>query len=207
MHINKDNYNSIFKKIIAPVAVALCVAVAGIVYFVTDGGKKSDETGSFEFADETSQETTDSVVQVSDNVEEQIYVYVCGCVNNPGVVCVKTGSRIYEVIGLAGGFSADADINAVNQAEFVKDGQKVYIPAMGESVNSVENNDSSGLININSAGVSELTTLPGIGESRAQAIIDYRDNNGPFSDISEIMNISGIKQSAFDKIKEYITIS
>ena len=206
MHIDKENYINIFKKIIIPIAVALCVAVAGIVYFVTDEEKNFDKSDDFAFVDETSQGTTDTVVENKTNAEEQIYVYVCGCVNNPGVVCIKPDSRIYEVIGMAGGFSEDADINAVNQAEFVKDGQKVYIPAIGENVNSAENTGSSGLVNINIAGISELTTLPGIGESRAQAIIDYRDSNGLFSDISEIMNISGIKQSAFDKIKAYITV-
>ena len=206
MHINKDNFKKIFKKNIIPIAVAVCVAVTGIVYFVTGLEKESDKSENGTFVDETIQETTFSIVQDMDKVYEEIYVYVCGCVNSPGVVCISSGSRIYEVIELAGGFSGDADINAVNQAEFVTDGQKVYIPAIGESVNSGENTGSSGLVNINTAGISELTTLPGIGESRAQAIIDYRDGNGPFSDIREIMNISGIKQSAFDKIKAYITV-
>ncbi len=201
MHIDTDKLKNILKKIVFPIIVALCVMFAGIIYFVTDGRKQSD---SVTFADETSQEVVSSDVQDMNN--EDIYVYVCGCVNNPGVVCLNKESRIYEVIKHAGGFSENADINAINQAEVVKDGQKIYIPAIGEEVNSVGDSGSMGLININTAGISELTTLPGIGESRARAIIDYRDNNGPFSDISEIMNISGIKNNAFDKIKAYITI-
>lgn len=202
MHIDKNDLN----KVIIPIAAALCVAVAGIVYFVTDGKSSQKESDNASFVEETLQETTFSMVPETNSVHEEIYVYVCGCVNNPGVVSLKVDSRIYEVIELAGGFSTDADINAINQAEFVKDGQKIYIPAIGESMNYAEGTETSGLVNINTAGISELTTLPGIGESRAQSIIDYRNINGPFSDISEIMNISGIKQSAFDKIKSYITV-
>ena len=192
------------KKIIFAIVVALCVAVAGIVYFVTDNsGGESDSTV---FVEAASCEPDSSSSREQVETDADIYVYVCGCVKNPGVVSLNSDSRIYEAIELAGGFTENADTDAVNQAEFIKDGQKIYIPAIGESINSAEGSDSSGLVNINTAGILELTTLPGIGESRAQAIIAYRDSNGLFSDINEIMNISGIKQSAFDKIKSYITV-
>jgi competence protein ComEA len=98
----------------------------------------------------------------------------------------------------------EADTNALNQAEPVVDGQKVYVPIKGEEVSN--SSSGKGKVNINTAGESELMTLPGIGESKAKAIISYRKESGGFKSIEDIMNIPGIKTSAFSKIKEYICV-
>lgn len=151
-----------------------------------------------------------------------VYVQVCGAVNQPGVYKVSSTLRVFEVIDMAGGVTEEADTNVINMAKPVIDEMKLYIPAKDEvSAGNYEDSgyelyaeepedtgseEEDGLVNINEAGEEELMTLPGIGETRAGAIIAYREENGAFTDISEIMNISGIKQAAFDKIKDLIKV-
>lgn len=187
------------KRIVCSVIVIVCVAVAVIVYYMSDRTKESVVITD-------SKETVESTELrgEEDTLRKMIYVYVCGQVNNPGVVCLEEGSRVVDVIVMAGGMTDKADFNVINQAEQVYDGQKVYVPAFNEVY--VEDTPDNGKVNINTADESELMTLPGIGESKATAIIDYRKANGGFKTIEDIMNIPGIKTSAFNKIKEYICV-
>ena len=137
-----------------------------------------------------------------------IYIYVCGAVVNPGVVELTEGSRADEAVQAAGGFAQDADISYVNLAARVSDGEKLLIPTMDEAQALIREAESrtNGLININQADLSELCTLSGIGESRAYDIIAYRESGGGFQTIEEIMNVSGIKENTFNKIKDKITV-
>lgn len=187
------------KRIVCSVIVIVCVVVAVIVYYMSDRTKESVVITD-------SKETVESTELrgEEDTLRKMIYVYVCGQVNNPGVVCLEEGSRVVDVIVMAGGMTDKADLNVINQAEQVYDGQKVYVPAFNEVY--VEDTTDNGKVNINTADESELMTLPGIGESKATAIIDYRKANGGFKTIEDIMNIPGIKTSAFNKIKEYICV-
>lgn len=141
----------------------------------------------------------------SDSTESFIYVYICGCVVYPGVYEMFPGSRIYEVIESAGGFTTEADIYYVNRAEEVKDGQQIYIPSTLETDRLAAEDD--GLIDINRADAEALCEIPGIGETRAVAIVKYREENGDFQSIEDIMKVSGIKQGTFDKMKAYIKVS
>lgn len=152
-------------------------------------------------------ETQHSDPSVSDETEV-LYVYVCGAVKNPGVYPLPTGARVYEAVEAAGGFQEDAGQVAVNLAQMLSDGQQVYIPTAEEEEVIVrqEEEKQAGLININTADSDKLQELPGIGKSRADAIILYRENNGLFQSIEDIMNVSGIKSSVFERIKEYITV-
>lgn len=190
-------------KIFFAIAVSVCVAAAGIAYIV---GNDADSDGK----ELDTVYMTDTLDTVSQTVKETqavgIYVYVCGHVNNPGIVCVRQGDRIYKAIELAGGMSEDADINAINQADYVSDGQKIYVPSLGENYTIQSGEEVNGLININTADANSLMSLPGIGESRAEAIISYRDTNGSFGTIEDIMNVAGIKEAAFAKIKDYICV-
>jgi competence protein ComEA len=187
------------RKIICGIIGIVCVVVVMILYYTSDNSKR--DTVAINGA--THMETT--ALQLTEPAKERlIYVYVCGCVNNPGVIGVKEGSRIVDVIAKAGGMTEEADTNALNQAEPVVDGQKVYVPIKGEKVSN--SSSGQGKVNINTAGESELMTLPGIGESKAKAIISYRKESGGFKSIEDIMNIPGIKTSAFSKIKEYICV-
>lgn len=139
-----------------------------------------------------------------------VMVHICGCVINPGVYEVPDGSRVYEVIGLAGGFAPGAAESFLNLAETVSDGQKLVVPSLDEVESDPYGqafaDGVDGLININTADKGRLMTLPGIGETRAEAIIAWRETNGAFRTTEEIMQVSGIKEAAYEKIKQLITV-
>lgn len=149
------------------------------------------------------------------------YIHICGAVMHPGVYEVPAGSRLYEVIVLAGGMRADACDYLVNQAQTVSDGMQIYIPAVSEVQGEGNNRAAAAVpeltagpeaesrdirVNINSAAKEQLMTLPGIGETRAQAILDYRRENGGFTAIEDLMKVSGIKQGVYDRLKDLIKV-
>lgn len=140
--------------------------------------------------------------------EEDIWVYVCGAVESPGVVCLSPGSRAADALEAAGGFSADAAAEAVNLAARVSDGEKLYFPTREEyqAQGAGQEAAAGGLVNINTADAAQLCTLPGIGESRAADIIAYREANGGFGACEDIMRVSGIKESVYRKISDRITV-
>lgn len=149
-------------------------------------------------------------------------VYVTGAVRNPGVYEIAPQSRVYEALNAAGGFSSDADQEAVNLAAMLADGVNIKFPRKGEAVQpqtsapaaqtpqSVSSAPrapaASGKININTASLGELDTLAGIGPKTGQAIIAYREANGPFRRAEDLMNVKGIGPKKFDAIKDDITI-
>lgn len=172
---------------------------------------------------------------VSDKEMQQamIYVDVCGAVANPGVFQLAAGSRVFQAIEAAGGYLPEAALTCVNRAGVLTDGQQLYIltqeemerqgldPAEMSGVSDGQMNGSAGTgqntemtaqvqqdnrININTADEAQLTTLTGIGATRAQAIIAYREENGPFAAIEDIMNVQGIKEGTFAKIKDEIVV-
>lgn len=158
------------------------------------------------------QDTTDDYVV--ETVDNYIVVYIIGAVHEPGVIRIKEGSRMYEVVEAAGGATDDANIELVNLASIVKDEQKVIIPYIesGDNVNLATErinllmSNNKGLININTATQTELQSLTGIGESTAMKIINYRNQNGYFENVEELMNVSGIGKSKFNAIKNDITV-
>ena len=159
----------------------------------------------------TEQNATDpEEEQNTETVENTVfcYVYICGQVSVPGVYAVPEGTRIYEVVELAGGFSTNADRTSINLAICVTDGQQIYIPSVEETQNkdATAGINSEGKVNINYATQDELCTIPGIGETRAGEIIAYREENGAFTDIEEIKLVSGIKDGLYQKIKNYIIV-
>lgn len=146
------------------------------------------------------------------------YVYVCGEVASPGVYMLPEGSRIFEAIDAAGGFTEAAASRSLNLAAPVSDGMQITVLSqeeaetlsgnfgIGETGGSAASAGSSGLVNINTATKEELMTLPGIGSARAEDIIRYRQESGGFKTIEDIMKVSGIKDAAFQKIKDSITV-
>ncbi len=140
--------------------------------------------------------------------EREICVYVCGAVNNPGVVVLPLGSRCNDALEAVGGFAENAALEAVNLAEYLTDGEKIFFPTRDEyeAAKEAEESSQSGLVNINSAGLESLCTLPGIGEAKAKAIIAYREANGTFTAIEDIMLVPGIKESAYSQIHDLITV-
>lgn len=146
--------------------------------------------------------------------KEMCVVHVCGAVQSPGVYTLEEGSRIYQAVEAAGGFNQDAGADYLNQADLVHDGMKIYVPDLSELQDmawqklsgSVSENEETNLVNINTADESQLCTLSGVGSSRAQSIIAYRQEHGAFQKIEDIMNVEGIKEGLFQKIRDNITV-
>ncbi len=149
-------------------------------------------------------EDTKEVEEAVQSEKNSVYVYICGCVNEPGVYELDETSRIWDAIQAAGGTTSDAREEALNQAEHVVDGQTIYVPTREEETSESLISDSR--ININEATKEEWMTLPGIGESKAESILEYRKENGAFQSIEDLMNIPGIKEGVFNKIKEHIKV-
>lgn len=139
-----------------------------------------------------------------------INVYVSGAVNNPDVYALPLGSLVKDAVAMAGGATAEADLDHINLALKLSDQMQVYVPRQGEAAATPKAPSGaatlSAPININTANVEELDLLPGIGPSIAQAIIDYRTANGPFKTIEDIDNVKGIGEALFAKIKGSITV-
>lgn len=190
------------KKLIFICIVILSAVICGIFYAL---GRGKSQTESSEL--KTNAGLVLSTEKDTRNSIENICVYVCGNVVSPGVYEIASGMRVADAIELAGGVLEEADETVLNLADYVTDGQRIYVPNKEEAAaGNYEQDADGGLVNINTAGINELTTLPGIGQSRAESIISYRENNGKFQSIEDIMNISGIKQAAFSKIKDYICV-
>lgn len=144
----------------------------------------------------------------------EVFVQICGAVRTPGVYKVSSTLRVFQAIEAAGGVTEQADIDAVNLARPVADEMYIYIPVAGEVLENRGPEDGTetfsktgtNKININTATREELMTLKGIGEAKADAIIMYREETGGFTEISQLMNISGIKEAAFNKIKDSIAV-
>ena len=150
--------------------------------------------------------------QTEESLPEWIYVDVCGAVENPGVYRIEAGSRVFQVLEQAGGCTEDASLETVNQADLLTDGQKIRIYTMeeaGQMEKELQEEDPllDGRVDINRAGKEELMTLTGIGETRAQAILAYRETNGNFSSVEELMQVEGIKEKTYEKLKEQIRIN
>lgn len=147
-----------------------------------------------------------------------IFVHVCGKVNDPAVYEFENGARVVEAIEKAGGFMENAATDYLNLAKVLTDGEKIYVPDKEEALglnpvnidtaqgNVADAKDTNTKVNINTASKEELLSLKGIGDSRAEDIINYRTENGKFAAIEDIMKVPGIKQGAFNKIKDNIRV-
>ena len=203
-------------KIILVLIIILGVVIFSIIYY-----KQETEAFVYEniLKEESLQESSNIIVN-EDEISELniIKVYVTGEVNVSGVKELQEGARIEDAIIAAGGLTTMADITKVNLAYCLEDGQKLYIPCINDqnkeyiaSENGsgvIENAEegSENIVNINKASLTELTKLPGVGESLAQRIVNYREENGKFKSIEDLKNVSGIGDKKFESLKEYIKV-
>ena len=204
------------QKLFVIVGAILALVIIIFYYFIQMGGDEEQNEIDMSVENVKSDETS----------EEKIIVHITGAVNNEGIAEVNEGARLNDVIAAAGGLREDADLNNVNLAYAVEDGQKIYIPSKEDAKMNeyneedlvttdagkgvIKDNDSSdgsgSLININSANRDRLTEIPGVGEATAEKIIMYREENGKFKNIEDIKNVSGIGDKKFEAIKSYICV-
>ena len=171
-------------------------------------------------------EAQEALETLQEEATEMIAVHICGAVNQPGVYYLKEKQRVYEGILKAGGFREDADRDYLNQALFLEDGMKVTVPTK-EEIRELRASEQASRedgfiqeaqlyekarekqqkVDLNTADEALLCTLPGIGESRAKSILAYRKEHGAFGKTEDIMKVSGIKEAAYEKIKDYVTVS
>lgn len=138
-----------------------------------------------------------------------IGIYLVGAVERPGVYFLPEGSRLYQALETAGGPTQEADLTRVNLSQRLRDEEMIYIPRVGEEPPTpiaAAAGQSSGLININTAILAELDSLPGIGPVLAQRILDYREEHGPFQNVDELKNVRGIGDSLFEDILDRLTV-
>ncbi|MGG7219720.1 helix-hairpin-helix domain-containing protein [Bacillus sp. ATD] len=148
-----------------------------------------------------------------DESSEEIVIDIKGAVQHPGVYEMRTGDRVSQAIEKAGGTNEKADEVQVNLAEILQDGTVVYIPEKGEETavqqgagGAVQSDGGKGVVNINTATLEQLQGISGVGPSKAEAIIAYREENGRFQTIEDITKVSGIGEKSFEKIKSSISV-
>ncbi|KOY81481.1 competence protein ComEA [Lysinibacillus macroides] len=166
-------------------------------------------------------EENNPIEPAEEAVEQQVFVDIKGAVVHPGVYELQSDQRIIDAVQLAGGYTQEADTQLINHAQKVQDEMVIYIPIKGEQLDEIastiltmpvygtaqtESNSQEQKININKADAVALTTLPGIGPSKAQSILAYREENGNFQTIEDLRKISGIGDKTFEKLKDLITV-
>ena len=191
------------------ISAAACILVfAG--YFIKNGKETDISPSPLHTADLTSK-----TAEITPSPALEVSVYVVGAVKNPGVFQLPKGCLVENAVQAAGGFTEDSDREAVNLVYVIDTNLMIRIPSIEDSdknwLPGTENGNtaipsSQSKININTAGIQQLCTLPGVGESTAQKIVNYRTENGPFQTPEEIKNISGIKEAKYEAIKDMICV-
>lgn len=196
------------------------IIIIGIFFIIVYYFYQASQSPNYEELEENA--NVEEIQEEEQEKQNNILIHITGAVKQEGVVNLKEGARIIDAIEEAGGLLEDANLNNVNLAYPLSDGQKIYIPntsddeteraqnVLSESVNDVLEGEKNGLneikININTATQIELEELPGIGTSTAYRIIQYRQENGKFSSIEDIKNVSGIGEAKFNQIKDLICV-
>ena len=220
------------KNSVAIMAFAL-VILGGFVYkffaikrydgFVSVGGAESSISEAvLEETAAVSEQLSVTFEESNEGADNHVYVYVCGAVNCPGVYEVSPGALLYDAINLAGGLTGDASAEHINLVMTLNENMSIYIPTREEVMSGSYSSEvimsdsdvgvgsptasDSGLININLASRADLMSVPGIGEVTADSIINYRENNGGFSSVDDLMKVEGIGKGKYEKFKDYLCV-
>ena len=208
----------IYMLLTAVLVLGACGDKAKVYLGTAEESKESSELSTEQVAvtkagTSVIEDTTDE--EAESEPENELACHVCGAVNEPGVYYLAEGSRKQDAVEAAGGFMEDAARSYVNLAERIKDGEKIYIPTeveveegkvAADPVDGPAAEQDDGLVDLNKADKSELMTLPGIGETKAEAIIAYREEHGSFNSPEEILGVQGIKDGVYNKIKDKIVV-
>lgn len=207
------------KKVFIVIGILLVISISSIIIYRLNSLSNNDNINDdIAFVEETKETTSTTSM-------EEFYVEVKGCVSNPGVYHANSNMIVDEIIKAAGGFKSNAYTDDINLSENVSKGMVIYVSNKNDitttkiratrytnssysnkSNNNGSSNTSNKIININTASKSELMSLNGIGETKANAIIEYRNSN-PFTSIEDIKKVKGIGEANFAKIKDYITVN
>ena len=215
------------KKIIL-ILVGISLLLGGTFFILYRNNKDSNEEVVDIFKEEEKEEEqSEELPKEKEEEISKVIVDIKGMVNNPGVYEVENGKRVNDVITMAGGLTEEADTSNINLAKIVSDEMTIIIYSKEEvlekykkevcicdcpyiendaCITETNNDNTSNLININSASKEELMNVPGLGEAKAKSIIEYREKNGNFKTVEDIKQVSGIGEAIFEKIKDYITV-
>ncbi len=215
------------------ILIGISIVLSGVIFVLYKNNEEEKEEVVDIFNEEKEEELVESLPKEEDSSEnknehKKVIVDIKGMVNSPGVYEVEDDKRVNDVINMAGGLTEDADTSNINLAKIVKDEMTIVIYSKEEVLEKyksevcicdcpyisndacisdiTEDNNNSNLININNASKEEFMTLPGLGEAKANSIIEYRTKNGNFEIIEDIKKVSGIGEALFEKIKDYITV-
>ncbi len=210
------------KKIFVSIGLILILIIFLIYYLFTKSNNEEIVENLILVENEEKETENIMINEVKKKEKVEIAVHIIGAVKKEGIIYIEEGSRIADVIKMAGGETKEADLSQINLAYIVQDGEKIYIPNKNEKISEyIINSNGDTLIeadnlnnnigkekkvNINTANLSELDTLPGIGPAIAQRIIDYREENGNFKSIDELQNVKGIGDAKFEEVKDSIIV-
>lgn len=230
------HYRNRKQIIIIFISIIILATITSTIIYYTNDKKKIESNNTKLLVKKDTKPDKVQEKEAPNTREEQLYtVDIKGCVNSPGIYQMSPSSRIIDVIEKAGGLTENANTTVINLSKKIKDEMVIIVYSNDEVANFTKtkeleeiiqkkcnqkeenypkndaciddsNETTTNLVSINNATVDELTTLPGIGSSKAQDIIDYRLMNGPFQNIEDLKNVPGIGESIFAKIKDYITL-
>lgn len=201
-----EKWTPLEKKLLGGILL-LGIIVIGLLFLFMRSSNSDEEIPlpAYQIAEEPSE-------KVEKGESNELVVDVKGAVKNPGIYRLPSEARMMDAITEAGGASKEADLDRVNLAAPLSDGMAIYIPKKGEEnlpipgVEAGGEGSQGGKININTAGIDELQQLNGIGPSKAEAILRYREENGPFSTVEELTNVPGIGEKTLENLREQVTV-
>ena len=197
-------------RLAATALAVIAVAVGGTWLLKAPPSRSEDQ---LPFATTSASAAATPIAASTTTIASSLVVYVTGSVVAPGVYSLTAHARVTDAIAAAGGAVADADLDVVNLAATVRDGERIYVPRVGEVVPAVIGNDAAvgdavaaGPVNVNSATEDQLDVLPGVGPATAAAIVAHRQQNGPFQDVDQLGDVRGIGPAKLDALRGLVTV-